>query len=339
MNWQGPGILFRNRKEKEIIKSTLEFKPILVRLMSREVDGQKDESEFQKLNSDKLLHLEFVDIPADRPKSEVNEYLTLMEQIEANDIFYLLFVVWDRDTDPDFIVDFMDHLTARADKRKNALIICSLAVDELKLFHQLEKIHSPFLFMTYGYLKQKGRLINPIPFICKKILGNMRNQIFQGQIANQILLEGSEGEMKSVKDYQLCLQLKRNPVMDFRQRGVRIFGLYMNDKKTTFSEQWMLIGIRTYLVKYARKYLYEPNNPALWKKVERDISFILKEIWQLGVLKGNRPEEAFYVICNESNNSFSEGESFLNVHVGVALTQPAQFFEIELKNLVEVIPG
>ena len=77
--------------------------------------------------------------------------------------------------------------------------------------------------------------------------------------------------------------------------------------------------------------VFENNNSYLWDQITTICIAYLNEIWQAGALKGNIPSEAFYVICDATNNteeSIAEGE--LNVEVGVALNTPAEFVVIKI---------
>jgi phage tail sheath protein FI len=54
-------------------------------------------------------------------------------------------------------------------------------------------------------------------------------------------------------------------------------------------------------------------------------------LWASGALKGNSSADAFYVICNTTNNSqatIDAGE--IHVEVGVALQTPAEFIVINV---------
>jgi phage tail sheath protein FI len=57
----------------------------------------------------------------------------------------------------------------------------------------------------------------------------------------------------------------------------------------------------------------------------------LTTLQQSGVLKGNTPEEAFYVKCDaENNTSATAQQGIVNIEVGVALSSPAEFVIIKI---------
>ena len=66
--------------------------------------------------------------------------------------------------------------------------------------------------------------------------------------------------------------------------------------------------------------------------VARNISAFLRGLWMAGGLAGNTPEQAFYVLCDETNNpknTVREGKLF--VEVGIAPLYPAEFVLITIK--------
>ena len=76
---------------------------------------------------------------------------------------------------------------------------------------------------------------------------------------------------------------------------------------------------------------FEPNDARLWQRLSQDVSSYLGNFWRAGGLAGARSSEAFYVVCNRSNNTdgtIANGE--VHVEVGVALSSPAEFVVINL---------
>lgn len=72
--------------------------------------------------------------------------------------------------------------------------------------------------------------------------------------------------------------------------------------------------------------VFEPNDTDLWQRVKRNVGFFLHGLWMQGALVGATPEQAFYVLCDETNNppsSVAEGK--LIVEIGVAPSRPAEF--------------
>jgi phage tail sheath protein FI len=77
--------------------------------------------------------------------------------------------------------------------------------------------------------------------------------------------------------------------------------------------------------------VFEPNDTRLWTRLSMTVSSFLSDFWRAGGLKGVNSSEAFYVICDQTNNtvtSINNGE--VHVEVGVALQYPAEFVVINI---------
>ena len=78
-------------------------------------------------------------------------------------------------------------------------------------------------------------------------------------------------------------------------------------------------------------YVFEPNTQLLWDAVTNTVNSFLYKFWTDGGLAGSTAQQAFYVKCDDTNNtanSINNGE--LNIEVGVALTRPAEFIIIKI---------
>jgi phage tail sheath protein FI len=76
---------------------------------------------------------------------------------------------------------------------------------------------------------------------------------------------------------------------------------------------------------------FEPNDDRLWERLSQSVASFLGTFWRSGGLAGARSSEAFYVVCDHTNNTagtISNGE--VHVEVGVALSTPAEFIVINL---------
>jgi phage tail sheath protein FI len=77
--------------------------------------------------------------------------------------------------------------------------------------------------------------------------------------------------------------------------------------------------------------LFEPNGIRVWTDIKTRISRFLTDFWASGGLKGRNANEAFYIICDASNNpQYSVENGELHVEVGVALQTPAEFIVINI---------
>jgi uncharacterized protein len=77
--------------------------------------------------------------------------------------------------------------------------------------------------------------------------------------------------------------------------------------------------------------VFEPNDERLWLNVASRCRRIIDDFWQAGGLKGRTATEAYFVVCDDSNNTpttIAAGE--VRVDVGVALQSPAEFVVIKI---------
>ena len=77
--------------------------------------------------------------------------------------------------------------------------------------------------------------------------------------------------------------------------------------------------------------VFEPNGPRLWEHINARCSGFLSEMWRQGSLAGSNVSQAFYVVCNETNNTqVTVDRGIVNVDVGVALAYPAEFIVVNI---------
>lgn len=81
----------------------------------------------------------------------------------------------------------------------------------------------------------------------------------------------------------------------------------------------------------AREYVFDINEEPTWTEVSNRITNFLLTFWGVGGLKGATADQAFYVVCDGTNNTettIDNGE--LHIEVGVALRYPAEFIIINV---------
>jgi len=92
-----------------------------------------------------------------------------------------------------------------------------------------------------------------------------------------------------------------------------------------------LIYLKYALTELSRPALFEDNNSDLWGFLTQIISQFLQTQWQVGVLKGSSPAEAFYIKCDAENNPPSSADAGeVNIDIGLALSSPAEFIIINI---------
>ncbi|MFN6569596.1 phage tail sheath family protein [Dendronalium sp. ChiSLP03b] len=72
--------------------------------------------------------------------------------------------------------------------------------------------------------------------------------------------------------------------------------------------------------------VFEPNDYILWAKIRLNVSAFLTNVWRDGALFGNKPQEAFYVKCDEETNPPEVRDlGQVIAEIGVAVVKPAEF--------------
>jgi hypothetical protein len=92
-----------------------------------------------------------------------------------------------------------------------------------------------------------------------------------------------------------------------------------------------LIYLRKALTDLTEFAIFEPNDTALWRRLDATVSSFLTNFWSQGGLAGATPSAAFFVKVDSTNNpqaSIDNGQ--VNIEVGVALQRPAEFVIIKI---------
>lgn len=77
--------------------------------------------------------------------------------------------------------------------------------------------------------------------------------------------------------------------------------------------------------------VFENNGPELWSRVSSSVTDFLMNEWRSGKLKGSKPEEAFFVRCDNTTmtqNDLDNGR--LVIVIGVAPVKPAEFVVFQI---------
>jgi phage tail sheath protein FI len=108
--------------------------------------------------------------------------------------------------------------------------------------------------------------------------------------------------------------------------GARTVGGDANADLKYISVRRTLLFLRESIDEGTQWAVFEPNTPALWAKIRRNITAFLTTVWRSGALFGNTPEEAFFVKCDAETNPDNEREQgHVITEIGVAIVRPAEF--------------
>ncbi len=124
-------------------------------------------------------------------------------------------------------------------------------------------------------------------------------------------------------------ELSVNVLRRIPNRGFRIWGA----RTLATSTQWRYVNVRRLLLfieesiqEGTQDAVFEPNNPALWQTVKRQVTDFLTRVWSDGALFGNTPGEAFQVRVDEELNPPAQiALGVLTLEVKLRPTTPAEF--------------
>lgn len=150
------------------------------------------------------------------------------------------------------------------------------------------------------------------------------------------IIQGSVGVSKRITEGEVgeLYNNNINALKYFPGKGVKIWGA----KTLSSKYDWRYINVRrtfsricSAIKKGTQWAVFEVNDKALRKRLVRQVSGFLLDLWMKGYLAGSTSEQAFYVRCDEELNSIENIEKgILTFEVGLAIVKPAEFFHITL---------
>lgn len=150
------------------------------------------------------------------------------------------------------------------------------------------------------------------------------------------ILEGAvslSGKM-TTGEQEILYDSKINVLKYFPGRGVKIWGARTLSSDT----EWKYINVRRTFSRVCASLregtqwaVFETNDKKLWKRLVRQVSGFLLDLWRKGYFAGSTPEQGFYVRCDEELNPQENiDKGILTCEVGIAIVQPVEFFKITL---------
>ncbi len=120
-----------------------------------------------------------------------------------------------------------------------------------------------------------------------------------------------------------CIRVLNNNILVW---GARTVGGDANADLKYINVRRTLLFLRESIDEGTQWAVFEPNTPALWQKINRNITAFLTNVWRSGALFGNTPQEAFYVKCDAETNPAELRElGQVVTEIGVAIVRPAEF--------------
>ncbi|MER7466779.1 phage tail sheath subtilisin-like domain-containing protein [Streptomyces sp. NPDC097981] len=120
----------------------------------------------------------------------------------------------------------------------------------------------------------------------------------------------------------------------FPDRGLLVWGA----RTLSTARDWKYVNVRR-LVNFLNDSIrqsstwavFETDNEQLRAKLKQATSTFLTDQWRQGALMGSTLNEAFYVICDDTNNtSETDKEGHVLIDIGIAPIRPAEFIQFRV---------
>jgi uncharacterized protein len=113
---------------------------------------------------------------------------------------------------------------------------------------------------------------------------------------------------------------------NIRVWGARTIGGDHNADYKYINVRRLMLFLRESIDEGTQWVVFEPNDRALWAKIERNVTAFLLTVWRDGALFGSTPAEAFYVRCDDTTNPPEVRDlGRVITEIGVAPVKPAEF--------------
>jgi uncharacterized protein len=122
----------------------------------------------------------------------------------------------------------------------------------------------------------------------------------------------------------------------FPARGIRVWGA----RTLSPDPEWRFLNVRRLVLTVLRWIdanmtwaAFEPNVPALWARIQRELETHLIGLWRAGALQGDAVGEAFFVRCDVELNPATHREiGQVVTQIGLAPTVPAEFIVVSVQH-------
>ena len=120
----------------------------------------------------------------------------------------------------------------------------------------------------------------------------------------------------------------------FPGRGIRVWGartLSRDPAWTYVSARRLFITAGRWIEHNLTGIVFEPNDPNLWARIQRELTVYFNTLFRQGALKGRSAQEAFYVKCNAETNSPEVRKAGKVVtEIGLAPAIPSEFIVVRI---------
>jgi len=129
-----------------------------------------------------------------------------------------------------------------------------------------------------------------------------------------------------------CIRVLNDDILVW---GARTIGGDINADLKYVNVRRTLLFLRESIDEGLQWAVFEPNTPALWAKITRNVTAFLTALWRSGALFGTTPQEAFFVKCDAETNPPNQRElGQVVTEIGVSIVRPAEFVIFRVSQFV-----
>jgi len=153
------------------------------------------------------------------------------------------------------------------------------------------------------------------------------NEVVRGALDVTAKLSKADQDLLNPKGVN-CIRVLNGNILAW---GARTVGGDANADLKYINVRRTLLFLRESIDEGTQWVVFEPNTPALWQKIARNVTAFLTNVWRSGALFGTTAAEAFYVKCDAETNPPELREvGQVVTEIGVAIVRPAEFVIFKL---------
>jgi phage tail sheath protein FI len=107
------------------------------------------------------------------------------------------------------------------------------------------------------------------------------------------------------------------------------------------TSQWKYVSVRRValfleesLYRGTKWVVFEPNDEPLWAAIRLNVGSFMQTLFLQGAFQGQTPAQAYFVKCDSETTTQADiDQGIVNILVGFAPLQPAEFVVIQIEQL------
>jgi phage tail sheath protein FI len=139
----------------------------------------------------------------------------------------------------------------------------------------------------------------------------------------------------TLADRDIVYQNKINPLISSPQTGLAVWGV----RTISNSDAWKYVNARRLFMFLEKSVfnamwwtVFENNGPLLWSRITGQLNGFMNGLFREGFFAGTNPGQAFFVVCDGSNNPpDSVDAGYVVVDIGAAPNKPAEFIRLRFQ--------